>query len=184
MSDAQVARVYATALFQAATDAGTLDETRGDLHAFAGALADTASLADAIFNPQIEQAAKRRVLNELTRGGDKLATNTLAILLDKGRISTLPAVIDEVDRMSAEASSLVDLELTTAVPVDPDMEQRIVARVETATKRSVRLHKTVDPDVIGGLVLRIGDVIIDGSVRSRIRQLHKKLELADVRGGE
>jgi len=183
MSDAQVARVYATALFAAATDAGTLEQTSADLHAFATALAESRALADVISDPQIDRAARRRVLAELTRDGDELAANALKVLLEKGRIVVLPEVVTEFDRMAAEAAGLVELELTTAVPVAADVAERVVARVEQATGRRARLTSRVEPAVIGGLVLRVGEVIVDGSLRSRIRQLRKRMELADVRGG-
>ena len=121
---------------------------------------------------------------ELTRDGDDLAVNTLCLLLDKGRIAIVPAVAGEFDHLAAAAARVVELELTTAVPVDADVERRVVEKVEAATGKSVRVTRRVDEAIVGGLVLRVGDVIIDGSLRSRIGQLRTRLALADVRGGE
>jgi ATP synthase F1 delta subunit len=184
MSAGQVARVYATALFAAAADAGSVARTRDDLHEFAAALERSQPLAGVVFDPQIDPDVKRRVVRELTRDADHLAAGGLAVLLDKGRIAVLPAVIDEYDRLAAAAAKVVDVELTTAVPASAEVERKVVAQVEEATGLSVRLTSKVDPQIVGGLVLRVGDVIIDGSVHSRIGQLRKRLQLADVRGDE
>ena len=184
MSEQQVARVYAEALFQAASGAGTVKRTGGDLRSFTRAVAESPALANVLFNPQIEPEAKLRVVTALTAAADKLAAGALTVLLDKGRIGVLGEVADGFESLAAAAAKVVDVELTTAVPVEPAVEERIVARIERSTGMKARLRKHVDPAILGGLVLRIGDVIIDGSLRSRIRQLGKRLQSAEVRGGD
>jgi len=184
VSDGQVARVYASALFAAATEAASVSRTGDDLRAFAAALQGSPALDSAVFNPQIEPEAKLRVVTALTHDADRLAAGALSLLLEKSRLGALNQVVVEFDRLAAQAAGVIDVELTTAVPVTGDVERHIVRRVEDTTGRTARLSKRVDAAIIGGLVLRVGDVIIDGSLRSRIRQLHDRLKYAEVRGGD
>jgi F-type H+-transporting ATPase subunit delta len=182
MSDQQIARVYAEALFEAASEAGSVQATGSDLGAFARALDESRPLANVVFNPQVEPQAKRRVLAELTGDADRLAAGVLAVLLEKGRIAVTGEVAAQYERLVAEEARTVDVELITAVPVKADLEQRVVDCVRRSTGLEARLSKAIDPQILGGLVLRIGDVIIDGSLRSRLRQLGGRLRSAEVRG--
>jgi F-type H+-transporting ATPase subunit delta len=184
VSDTGIARVYATALFEAATAAATVAVTGDDLRAFVRALDESPPLANAVFNPQIDPEAKMRVLTHLTSAADRLAAGALAVLLEKGRIALVGAVADHYERFVAQAAKVVEVEVTTAVPVAAEVESLIVERVRRATGGEPRLTKRIDPDILGGLVLRVDDVLVDGSLRARIRQLDERLRTADVRGGE
>jgi F-type H+-transporting ATPase subunit delta len=182
VSDGQIARVYARALFDAASEAGTIERTGADLRGFAHALDESSGLADVVFNPQIDPAARRRVVTRLTGQADRLAAGTLAVLLEKGRIELTGEVADGYDDLADEAAEVVAVDVTTAVPVGDAIGQRVEACVLRKTGLQARVESRVDPAIIGGLVLRIGDVIIDGSLRSRIRQLDRRLRSAEVRG--
>jgi F-type H+-transporting ATPase subunit delta len=184
MSEGQAAKVYASALFEAAGDAGTVAQTRADLHDFAEALAASPALANVMFNPQVEPEAKLRVLGELSRDADRLAAGALGVLLQKGRIALAPDVVVEYDRLAADSAHIVDVELTTAVAVDAEFEGEIVRRVEAATGLNARLTSRVDPGIVGGLVLRVGDKVVDSSISARFRQLKSRLQYAEVRGGD
>lgn len=184
MSEEQVSRVYAAAVFAAASEAGSVERSRADLRAFATALSESKALADVVFNPQVDPEAKRRVVGELTHDADRLAAATLSVLLEKGRIELLSEVVTEYDRLAAEADRVVDLELTTAVEAAPAVEQSIVVRVEKATGLQARVTRTVDPGILGGLVLRVGDRIVDGSLRARLQQLRTTLHVVEVKGGD
>ncbi len=183
MSEGAVARAYATALFEAAGAAGTVERTSADLHAFVQALADTPALADVVFNPQVDPDAKARVVSELMQGADRLAVGVLRVMLDKRRLVLVAAVADQYDRFVAEAAHDIEVQVTTAVPVDPDVERLIADRVRRSTGGEPRLTLRVDPDILGGLVLRVDDLLVDGSLRSRLQQLDGRLRTADVRGG-
>jgi F-type H+-transporting ATPase subunit delta len=184
VSDTAIARVYATALFEAASAAGSVKPTGDDLRAFVGALGESQSLANVVFNPQIEPEAKARVFAGLTSGGDKLAAGVLRVLLDKGRIAVVGDVADHYERFVAQAAKVVEVEVTTAVPVGPEVDDLIVERVRRATGGEPKLTKRVDPEILGGLVLRVDDLLVDGSLRARIQQLDDRLRTADVRGGD
>ena len=184
MSDTGIARVYATALFEAATAAGSVAPTGADLRAFVRALDESQPLANAVFNPQIEPEAKMRVLAKLTSAADHLAAGVLAVLLEKGRIALCGEVADQYERFVDQAARVIEVEVTAAVPVEPDVERLIVERVRRSTGGEPRLTKRVDPGILGGLVLRVDDVLVDGSLRARIQQLDDRLRTADVRGGK
>lgn len=182
MSEVQVARVYARALFGAARDAGRIEAVRRGLGDFDATLAASAQLRHVLADPQVDEEAKRRVLVELTRGAEPLVANALLLLHKKRRLAVLAELCDEFEALAAVEAEVVKVEVTSAVELDDDAEERLAAKVAAATGRRVELTKRVDVGVLGGLVVRVGDVIVDGSLRSRIAQLRQRLVTAEVRG--
>jgi ATP synthase F1 delta subunit len=174
-----VARVYARALYDAARDAGRVEAVRRDMGAFAAAVASSRPLRDVLLDPQIDAAAKRRVLSELCRSGDKLVANTLHVLLDKGRMPLVADVQAELEAQAVVEDAVVEVEVTSAVDLHAEAEATLVGRLEKALGRRVSLVKKVQPELIGGLVLRVGDRVADATVLARIRQLRRRLETAD-----
>lgn len=182
MSEERVARVYAQALFDAARDAGAVAQVGRELGDFIAALAASAPLRTVLADPQIAADAKRRVLAEVTRGAQPLLTATLHLMLERGRFAAVPALPEAYDALAVVEEGVVEVEVVSAVELQPETEKKIAARVREATGRRVELARRVDPSILGGLVLRIGDVIVDGSVKARIRQLSRRLVTAEVRG--
>jgi F-type H+-transporting ATPase subunit delta len=182
VGEEQVAAVYARALFDAAGQAGVIEPVRRELDAFADAMVASASLRDVLSDPQVDAAAKGRVVAELTRGGQPLVCNTLLLLLDRGRFPVVGELRRAYDGLAAREAELIEVEVTSAVSLTEDTRNQIAARVAQATGRKVELAERVDPEILGGLVLRVGDVIVDGSVQARIRQLRRRLATAELRG--
>ena len=182
MSTGQVARVYARALFDAAGEANVVDAVREDLDALVTALRASAPLRSLLSDPQIDVSAKQRVVAEITRTGQPLMANALQLLLRRSRLAILNELNDAYGVLAAEAAALVKVDVTTAFELDPEASKQIAARVEEVTGRRVELTQRVDPGIIGGLVLRVGDVIIDSSLQARIRQLRRRLATAELRG--
>ena len=182
MSEEQVARVYAQALFDAAREAGVVEPVRRELGDFVAALAASASLRDVLADPRVDTAAKRRVLGEITRDGQPLLANALQLMLDHGRFTVVSELGAAYDALAVVEEGVIEVEVVSASELTPETEKKIAARVHEATGRRVELSRRVDPAIIGGLVLRIGDVIVDGSVKARIRQLRRRLATAEVRG--
>ena len=182
MSDEQVARVYAQALFDAAREGGVVEKVRRDLGDFVAALAASAALRDVLADPRVETAAKHRVLHEIARGGQPLLANVLQLMLERGRFAAVPELRQVYDALATVEEGVVHVEVVSAAELTPETEKKIAARVQEATGRRVQLARRVDPDILGGLVLRVGDVIVDGSVKARIRQLRRRLATAEVRG--
>ena len=177
MSDAGVGRVYAQALFDAARDAGRVEQVRRDLGEFADAVAANAPLAGVFVNPQTPTLAKHRIVAQLAGDAEKLVRNLLLLLIDKGRFEALGEIRTELEDLAAAEAEVVEIQVTSAVdlPAEPSRPAR-QARGGPRPHRGPR--KTIDPEVIGGLVLRVGDRIVDASVRARIRQLRRQLETA------
>lgn len=174
----EAANAYARALLEAAEESGEVEEVRRQLHAFATAIEGPGPLRAALHDPQVDLAAKHRVLAGVTGDGNKLVQNTLRLLLERGRIGAVADVNDEYERLAAQLERRVEVEVTSAVPLDADVEQAITTRVQTATGRTVRLSKRVDPAVIGGLVIQIGDVVLDASLKARAAQLRTQMKRA------
>jgi F-type H+-transporting ATPase subunit delta len=180
LAEENVARVYARALFDAAREAGAVAPVGRDLGDFVAALAASASLRDVLADPQIETSAKQRILVEITRGGQPLVTNTLQLLLERGRFGLVAEVREVYEALAATEADVVQVEVTSAVELSAAARAKIAARVAGVAGRQVELAVRVDPDIIGGLVLRVGDVIVDGSVRARIRQLRRRLATVEL----
>jgi len=182
LSAENVARVYARALFDAARDAGAVAPVGRDLGDFVAALAASASLRDVLADPQVDSAAKQRILVEITRGGQPLVANTLQLLLERGRFGLVAELREAYEALAATEADLVKVEVTSAVELTAAAREKIAERFAEAAGRRVELAARVDPHIIGGLVLRVGDVIVDGSVQARIRQLRRRLATAELRG--
>ena len=182
MSEEIVARVYARALFDAARDAGAVERVGRELGDFVVALAASASLRDVLADPRVDTAAKQRVLAEITREGQPLVANALQLLLERGRFGIVAAMNEAYEALAADEADLINVEVTSAMELTAADRERIAARVAEAAGRRVELAARVDPDIIGGLVLRVGDVIVDRSVQARIRQLRRRLATAELRG--
>ena len=151
---------------------------------FVDALDGSQALANVVFNPQIEPEVKQRVLADLTGDADRLTAGLLGVMLEKGRFALIGEVANQYERFVARAARVVEVEVTTAVPVAPEVESLIVERVRRSTGGEPKLTKRVDPGILGGLVLRVDDLLVDGSLRARIQQLDDRLRTADVRGGD
>jgi F-type H+-transporting ATPase subunit delta len=180
LSTDNVARVYARALFDAASEAGAIEPVGRDLGDFVAALAASASLRDVLADPQVDTSAKQRILAEISREGQPLVANTLQLLLERGRFGLVAELSEAYAALAAREADLVKVEVTSAVELTAVAREKITARVAGTAGRRVELSARVDPDIIGGLVLRVGDVIVDGSVQARIRQLRRRLATAEI----
>jgi F-type H+-transporting ATPase subunit delta len=182
VSEAQVARVYARALFDAARDAGGVERINGQLEQLGEALKGSAPLRSVLLNPQVEVSAKHRVIAALLTGADPLLVNAVQLIVEKGRESVLGDVCREYAGLAGEEARVVKVDVTSATALPAAARKRIADRVAAATGLSVELSVRTDADILGGLVLRFGDVIVDGSVRGRLQQLHARLATAQLRG--
>lgn len=175
-----VAATYAEALFEAAGDTGSVDAVAREIADFADAVEESAELRQFLDNPEIDAKAKKEALKQLTSSATPITVNFLQVLVDRGRITEFPEIARAfADRVSAEEGRL-DVEAVTAVPLPEDLRARIVEEISRKTGRSVDLTESVDPEIVGGLVLRIGGAVVDGSVRHRIEELRQALRSAPV----
>ena len=171
-------RMYARALFEAADEADRVDAVASDLAAIAGAMDEVPELRAFLRNPQIDPAGKAEVLEQLTREADELVGNFVRLVAEKGRAGELPEISAELDALVAQAQNRLTVELTTAHELSDAEAKSIVQQIEKASGRTVEATRSVDPSLIGGIVLRIGSHLADGSVRGRLERLRHELATA------
>jgi F-type H+-transporting ATPase subunit delta len=169
------ARVYATALYEAAVAAGKADEVDRDLSGIAGMVRENPELEHTLLNPQLPHDAKKRILAQLMPDAEPLARNAMMVLVDNGRLSFLHDIQYAFHEMSAVEERILDVEVTSAVPLDDSEVAAIQERISTATGLTARLTPSVDPSIIGGLVLRARGVLLDASVRRELDDLRLAL---------
>jgi len=168
-------RVYAEALLEASRDKDSIARVRKEFDAFAAALAESDDLRGFLRNPQVETEIKQAALDDLLTGADKTLLNFVNVLAEKGRIAELGEVHEEFGRLLAREERILALELTTAVELSDKEAAKVVKQIEEASGRSVVATRTVDPDIIGGIVVQAGSVRADASVRGRLDQLREEL---------
>jgi F-type H+-transporting ATPase subunit delta len=169
-------RVYAEALLEAARDEKRLDQVRQEFDDFAAAVAESDDLRRFLENPQVEARTKRAALDELLEGSsDDLFLNFMRLLLEKDRIAEVADVHEEWTRLLARQERILELELQTAVELSDEEAAKVVGEIEQASGRKVVASRTVDPDLIGGLVVQAGSLRLDASVCGRLEQLRDEL---------
>jgi F-type H+-transporting ATPase subunit delta len=171
-------RMYARALFEAAQEAGRVEAVAGDLGAIASAMDDVPELRTFLRNPQIEPDGKAAVLEQVAAGADELVHNFVRLAAEKGRAGELPEISAELDALVAQAQNRLSVELTTAYELSDKEATSIVQTIEKASGRKVEATRTVDPSLIGGIVLQVGSHRADGSVRGRLERLRHQLATA------
>ncbi len=171
------ARRYAEAAFQLAERDGSFDDWSSGLELAAGLAADP-SVQQVADDPALDLGSRRRIVERLL--GDRVTVhvrNLVLVLVVRGRLSILPAVAAEYRRLLDASRGIVGATLTSARPLDRAETEAVQARVEALAGRTVRLATAVDPSLIGGLTVRVGDRLIDASVRGRLERLRDRLVL-------
>ena len=171
-------RMYARALFEAGQEAGRVDAVARDLAAIAGAMEDVPELRAFLRNPQIEPDGKAGVLEQVSAEADELVRNFVRLVAEKGRAGELPEISAELDALVARAQNRLTVELTTAYALSDEEATSIVATIEKASGRTIEATRSVDPGLIGGIVLQVGSHRADGSVRGRLERLRQGLATA------
>jgi F-type H+-transporting ATPase subunit delta len=172
---AVVARTYAKALFDAAKEQGRLDDVREELDAFVSALHDVPELDALLRNPQLDPPAKAEALAALLKDADELVRNFLRLVAEKGRAPLIEEIAHEYDALVAAEEKILNVELTTAYELSDAEASSIVKQIEEASGQRVEAERSVDPALVGGLVLRAGSLEVDSSVRGRLNRLRQEL---------
>ena len=171
-------RVYARALFEAVVEEGRLEPVREQLGQVVAAEAEVPELRELLRNPQLDPRARAAALEDLLAGGEELLRNFLLVLVDKGRTGQLEEIAREFERLVAEHEGIVNAELTTAVELSDKEAGRLLKQIEQASGRKVEATRSVDPGLIGGIVLQVGSHRLDASVRGRLDRLRRELVTA------
>jgi F-type H+-transporting ATPase subunit delta len=172
-----VARRYARALFQIAVDSNIVEALGQELADLAALFEQSAELRQALLNPVFKPAEKRAILDKLLPRVTPSPTmqRFAALLLQRGRIVLLPALARAYRELSDEHAGRVRAVVVSATPLGAGDLDRVRRSLERRTKKKVMLEAEVDPTLIGGLVARVGDLVLDGSVRTRLDTLREKL---------
>jgi F-type H+-transporting ATPase subunit delta len=174
----EIARVYAEALFEVAKQKGKLDVIREQLAQVADALDRDRELAVFFFSPYFSSAEKRDGIERAIAGAEPELTNFLELLVEKHRMPVIFRIRRRFDELWAEENKRLEVTLTSAVELDPEVVERVGAEIERQTDRTVELHSRVDENVLGGLVLQVGNMVLDASIRNRLEKLRKEVAQA------
>lgn len=172
-----LARRYARALLNAAVKEGNLNDVYQDATAFRQVLTDNQMFKNFLQSPQTLTQDKKAIL-EATIGGkaSKLFNKFLLLLIDKKRFSSVEEIIEVFESLYEQHEGIVEAKVTTAVAIDKSIKEKIRKKLETETKKKIRLMTQVDSGIIGGMVVVIGDKIIDGSIRYQMEKLKRDLD--------
>lgn len=168
-----VARRYAKALIDLGHETGQLDALVRDIGNLADVLDSSSDLRDVRDNPQVPVPARKEVFKEIADriGVGQLAKNTLMLLIDRGRLRVLPFIARSLREEADLRAGVLRAKVTSAAPLNDAYVQRLTQALETRFKKKVLVQRDVDPTLIAGVVTRVGDTIIDGSLRSRLDEL-------------
>jgi F-type H+-transporting ATPase subunit delta len=168
--------MYARALYEASKDKNRLDAVREELGDFVEAQRQVPELRELLRNPQLDHRLKASALEELLGGEEELVRNFLLLLTEKNRAGEVEEIAREFERLVAEEEGILDVELTTAVDLSDEEAREVIEQIEKASGRKVEARRSVDPDLIGGLVIQVGSMRLDASVRGRLNQLRRDLK--------
>ena len=174
----ELAQVYSRALFEVAKEHAKLDEVREQLGEFADAVAEQRDLQVFFFSPYFSTEEKKEGLRKAVEGADEIVLNTLELLIDKHRMPALFRIRRQYDDLWEEENRLLPVELTSAIELDQSTVKQVGEAIGQQTDRRIDLQSKVDPDILGGIVLRVGNSILDASIRSRLEQLRKQVARA------
>jgi ATP synthase F1 delta subunit len=175
---AEAARVYAEALFDVAKEKGKLDAVRGELAQFAGALDGDHELQVFFFSPYFSTAEKVAGLKRAVSGADQELLNFLELLIEKGRMQEVFRIRRQLDELWKQENRRIDVTVTSAVELDRAVVEKVGEEIERQTGQKVELASRVDGEIIGGIVLQVGNMVLDASIRSRLDKLRKSVAQA------
>lgn len=176
MQDA--ARVYADALFEVARERGRLDAIRDELSQFANALDADRRLQVFLFSPHFSSAEKVAGLKRAVSGADPELLNFLELLIEKHRMPEIFRIRSHFEESWKRENRLIDVTVTSAVELDPAVVGRIGEEIERQTGQKVELASRVDEEILGGIVLQVGNMVLDASIRNRLEKLRKNVARA------
>jgi F-type H+-transporting ATPase subunit delta len=174
----EIAEVYSRALFEVAKEHGVLERVHDELGQFADALDENRELQVFLFSPYFSSQEKRDGVDRIVSDADERLVNFLKLLAERHRMPVIHRIRRAFDGMWAEENQLLPVVVTSAVELDGSLVEDIGRRIGEQTGRRVELSSKVDPDVLGGLVVRVGNMVLDASVRNRLERLRKQVAKA------
>ena len=173
-----LARVYAESLFGVAKDKGDLDVVRDQLNQLVDALESSKDLEVFFFSPYFSSQEKLDGLQRAVEGANPEFLNFLELLIEKHRMPAIYRIAREYEDLWKQENRRLDVTLTSAVELDPAVAEKVGAEVERQTGREVTLTSRVDEKIIGGIVLQVGNMVLDSSIRNNLEQLRQSVARA------
>ena len=171
----EIAVVYARSLFEVAREQDKLDVVREQLGAFTDALSENRDLQVFFFSPYFATKEKQDGLERVVSDADPVILNFLKLLIEKHRMPVLFRIRSNYDGLWEEENKLLPVHITSAVELDDAIVKQLGERISEQTDRKVELSANVDPEILGGIVVRVGNSVLDASVRNRLEQLRKQV---------
>ncbi|MFT3696270.1 MAG: ATP synthase F1 subunit delta [Kofleriaceae bacterium] len=177
MITGSLARRYAKAIFEIGSSQGGLDKIGSDLRSLANAIKDSQELQSTLTSPAIPKADRRKVVDGLLQriGVVTVSRNVVYMLLDAERLSYVISISRELDAMIEAKAGRVTAEIVSAKPLDPMQLSQITASLEKLSGKKVTVTKREDPELLGGVIAKVGDVVYDGSLRTQLRTIRDEL---------
>lgn len=168
---------YATAIFELAKAEDALETVEKQLYAVARSITTSNELRDSLGNPQIPLERKQGIIDDLIGGrASTLTVGLVNFLVGQGRGAELPEIVDRFVEVAAQSRSKAVAEIRSAVPLDEATLERLAAALSRVTGKTLEVKTVVDAGVVGGVVARVGDVVIDGSIARRLAELREALK--------
>jgi F-type H+-transporting ATPase subunit delta len=174
----EIAQVYARSLFEAAKERGKLDDVRDQLSQVSAALGEDQNLQVFFFSPYFSTEEKQDGIRKAITGADELVANFLELLIENHRMPAIFRVRRVYDELWAEENKLLSVQITSAVELDDKVIKEIAGEIGKRTGRKIDLATQVEPDILGGIVVRVGNSIMDASIRNRLERLRKQVAKA------
>jgi len=174
----EIAVVYARSLFEVAQEQDKLDVVRDQLGAFTDALSENRDLQVFFFSPYFATKEKQDGLERVVSDADPVVLNFLKLLIEKHRMPVLFRIRSNYDGLWEEENKLLPVHITSAVKLDNAIVEQLGDRISEQTDRKVEVSADVDPNILGGIVVRVGNSVLDASVRNRLEQLRRQVARA------
>ena len=174
----EIADVYARSLFEVAEEQDMLDPVHDQLGQFADALHANRDMAVFLFSPYFSADEKKDGLRRAVEGAEPALMNFLEALIERHRMPAIFRIRTRFDELWDDANKLLPVEVTSAVALDPQTVESLGRRIGEQTGNKIELSSQVDPEILGGIVLRVGNFIMDASIRSRLEQLRREVAQA------
>jgi len=171
----ELAQVYARALFEVAREQGKLDELREQLAQFADAVDSNRELAVFFFSPYFSIQEKQDALDRVLQGADESLVNFLRLLIENHRMPVIFRARQQYERLWEQENKVLPVEITSAIELDQATTENLGREIGDRAGRHVTLKARVDPNILGGIVLRVGNSILDASIRNRLEQLRRQV---------
>jgi ATP synthase F1 delta subunit len=175
---AEAASVYAQALFEAGKDKGKLDSVQSQLAQFVDVVDRNRELQVFLFSPYLSSADKKEGLGRAISGAEPELLNFFELLVEKHRMPEIFRIRREFDELWKKENRRLDVTVVSAVELDEAVIKRIGEEVERQTGEAVELSSRVDDEILGGIVLRVGNMVLDASIRTRLEKLRKSVASA------